>query len=61
MAMARPIRFGLLLMNSCEKKPYYTPGDSNQLRKLADDPNHEDVEKRMTALLEQWIEETGCI
>jgi hypothetical protein len=38
---------------------YYTPDDSNQLRNLADDPNHEDVRKRLSTLLDQWIEETG--
>jgi N-sulfoglucosamine sulfohydrolase len=38
---------------------YYTPGDSNQLRNLADDPNHKDVKKRLSALLDQWVEETG--
>lgn len=38
---------------------YYTPDDPNQLRNLADDPEHAATKMKLATLLDQWIEETG--
>lgn len=54
-----PAQQDVFLVPRPTEELYLTANDPQQLQNLATDPTHADTKKKLAALLDQWIEQTG--